>query len=128
MRSNSVASGTAIFFVACLFVACVGSRNFQVIDSAQTNTAPPYLEIYSEVSVATLHFPPGIYSLYASDSRGYYYRAPRKIIQHTASGPLPHEGGIYVRKNRTQLRGYVFVAGALTHVGNFSDLDHRFSR
>lgn len=86
-----------------------------------------YLELESEASAATLHFPAGLYTLYASDSNGYYYRAPRKIIQHTGAGSVSHTGGIYVRKrNPDNLRGYVYIAGALTHVGNFSGVAHQF--
>jgi hypothetical protein len=86
-----------------------------------------YLELESEAAAATLHFPAGFYTLYATDSTGYYYRAPRKIIQHTGGGSVPHEGGMYVRKNNPgNLRGYVYIAGALTHVGNFSNVEHRF--
>jgi hypothetical protein len=86
-----------------------------------------YLELESEVAAATLHFPAGVYTLCATDSTGYYYRAPRKIIQHTGGGSVSHQGGVYVRKaNRGNLRGYVYIAGALTHVGNFSNIEHRF--
>jgi hypothetical protein len=86
-----------------------------------------YLEIDSEATAATLHFPVGLYSLYATDTTGYYYRAPQKIYQHTAGGSVPHDGGVYVRKkNPDNMRGYVFIAGALTHVGNLSGVRHRF--
>jgi hypothetical protein len=86
-----------------------------------------YLELESEVAAATLHFPAGIYTLYANDSNGFYYRAPRKIYQHTGGGSVPHEGGVYVRKsNPDNIRGYVYMAGALTHVGNLSNVQHRF--
>ncbi len=86
-----------------------------------------YLELESEAAAATVHFPAGIYTLYANDSNGFYYRAPRKIYQHTGGGSVPHEGGVYVRKsNPDNIRGYVFMAGALTHVGNLSNVQHRF--
>lgn len=86
-----------------------------------------YLELDSEAAAATLHFPAGVYTLTATDSNGYYYRAPKKIIQHTGGGSVAHEGGVYVRKrSRDNLRGYVFIAGALTHVGNFSNVAHQF--
>ena len=113
--------------VALLFASCLGSKQFQNIPAEGPPPTAQYLEVESEVSVATLHFPAGIYTLYASDSNGYYYRAPRKIIQHTGGGSVPHEGGVYVRKsNSGVLRGYVFVSGALTHVGNFSNVRHQF--
>jgi hypothetical protein len=74
-----------------------------------------------------MHFPPGIYSLSRADKIGYYYRSPRKVIQHTAAGSVLHEGGIFVSKrNRAKLRGYVYLGGAVTHVGNFSHADYAF--
>ena len=86
-----------------------------------------YLEMEAEAAAATLHFPAGLYTLCATDSTGFYYRAPRKIIQHTGGGSVSHEGGVYVRKNNPgNLRGYVYIAGALTHVGNFSSVRHEF--
>jgi len=77
--------------------------------------------------VATLHFPAGIYTLNAVDKIGYYYQAPRKIIEHTASWSLPSDGGIFVSKRNPQkLRGYVFRTGTLTHVGNLSRTKYAF--
>ena len=115
-----------VCFVALLFASCLGSRQFQMIPAEGPPPTAEYLELESETSAATLHFPAGLYTLYASDSTGYYYRAPRKIIQHAGAGPVPHEGGLYVRKDTQSLRGYVYIAGALTHVGNFSKIEHRF--
>ena len=116
-----------VVFVALLFASCLGSRNYQDIPAEGPPPTAQYLKIESEISVATLHFPVGVYTLSASDSTGYYYRAPQKIIQHVAGGWVPHQGGIYVRKdNRGNLRGYVFMSGALTHVGNFSNVEHQF--
>jgi hypothetical protein len=113
--------------VALLCASCLGSRQFQMIPAEGPPPTAEYLELESEVAAATLHFPAGLYTLYATDSTGYYYRAPRKIIQHTGGGSVPHEGGIYVRKaNPGNLRGYVYIAGALTHVGNFSGVAHEF--
>ena len=84
------------------------------------------MEIYSEQHVATLHFPPGVYTLSAVDKIGYYYRAPRKIAEHAGAGSFGREGGIFVSKRNPQkLRGYVFRAGTITHVGNFSRAKHR---
>jgi len=89
--------------------------------------APRYLDFGSDVSVATLHFPAGTYSLYAEDSAGFYYRAPRKIAEHSAGIPIEHDGGIYVSKrNSDRLRGYVSWGGKLTHVGDFSRRRHEF--
>jgi hypothetical protein len=116
-----------VCLVALLFVSCLGSRQFQMIPAEGPPPTAQYLELESEPAAATLHFPAGLYTLYATDSTGYYYRAPRKIIQHTADGSVPHQGGIYVRKgDQGNLRGYVYMAGALTHVGNFSKVKHEF--
>jgi hypothetical protein len=61
------------------------------------------------------------------DKIGYYYRAPGKIAEHLSSGSVWREGGIFVSKRNPQkLRGYVFRAGTITHVGNFSRAKHRF--
>jgi hypothetical protein len=113
--------------LALLFASCLGSRQFATIPAEGPPPTAQYLELESGTAVATLHFPAGIYTLYATDSNGYYYQAPQKIIQHTAGGSLPHQGGVYVRKqNPDNIRGYVFIAGALTHVGNLSKVHHQF--
>jgi hypothetical protein len=89
--------------------------------------APRYLDLGLDVSVATLHFPAGTYSLYAEDSAGFYYRAPGKIAEHSAGIPIEHDGGIYVSKrNSGRLRGYVSWGGKLTHIGDFSRRRHEF--
>lgn len=82
-------------------------------------------ELLSDKQVANLHFPAGVYSFYALDDTGWYYRTPRPIIQHNGTRSTPYNGGIYVSKrNPHKLRGYVFYAGALTHVGDFSRTPH----
>jgi hypothetical protein len=91
-------------------------------------TAPPrILEIYSETRVATLHFPRGTYTLSSEDRRGYYYRAPGGVLEHTAAGRRRRDGGIFVSKrNRDRLRGYVIMPYGLTHVGKLSRTEHEF--
>ena len=85
------------------------------------------MELLKEKQVATLHFPAGVYSFYAVDDIGTYYRAPRPVIQRTGGGSVPRNGGIFVsRRDRNKLRGYIFYAGALTHVGNLSRVPHQF--
>jgi hypothetical protein len=90
--------------------------------------APPrVLEVYSERSVATLHFPAGSYLLSSEDPRGYYYAAPGGVIEHTGAGRIRREGGIFVSKrNRDKLRGYVKMPYGLTHLGNLSRVEHEF--
>ncbi|MFN2540971.1 MAG: hypothetical protein ABR514_02230 [Chthoniobacterales bacterium] len=90
--------------------------------------APPrVLEVYSERRIATLHFPRGSYVLSSEDRRGYYYRAPGGVIEHTAAGRVRRDGGIFVsNRDRNHLRGYVKMSYGLTHVGNFSRIEHQF--
>ncbi len=110
-----------------LLSSCAGSSHPRAITPSEGPSSARYLEIYSELHAATLHFPAGVYTLNAVDKIGYYYRAPRKIAERTGSGSLWREGGIFVSKRNPQkLRGYVFRAGTVTHVGNFSRAKHRF--
>ena len=113
--------------VALLLAACGGNQHFRATTAAETTSTPPYLELRSAASASTLHFPPGVYVLDAVDDKGYYYRAPRKIMQRSFSGGLPHNGGIFVSKqDQGRLRGYVILPSGLTHVGNLSRTDHEF--
>jgi hypothetical protein len=107
--------------------SCAGSSHPQAVTPSEGPVgAPRYLELYSTKQIATLHFPPGVYTLSAVDRIGYYYRAPRKIGERVGSRLAPIEGGIFVSKRDTQkLRGYVWRAGAITHVGNLSHVKHR---
>jgi hypothetical protein len=110
-----------------LLSACAGSSHPRLISPGEGPTTARYLEIDQELHAATLHFPAGVYTLSAADKIGYYYRAPRKIAEHSGHGSLWREGGIFVSKRNPQkLRGYVYRAGTITHVGNFSRAQHRF--
>jgi hypothetical protein len=110
-----------------LLFACAGSSHPRAASAIDAGRTPRYLEIYSELHAATLHFPAGVYTLSAADKIGYYYRAPQKIAEHAGAGSLGREGGIFVSKRNSQkLRGYVFRAGTITHVGNFSQAKHQF--
>jgi hypothetical protein len=118
---------TFYFLIPTLLLSCGGSSHPRAINNAGTTGVPQLIELRSEVQLATLHFPAGIYSLSSTDKIGYYYRCPRKVVQHTTAGAFPHEGGIFVSKrNRTKVRGYVYLGGAVTHVGNFSRADYSF--
>ncbi len=117
----------SVLSLALLLASCAGGRHFQAVPAEAASPAPRYLEIYSEVAVATLHFPAGVYTLNAVDKIGYYYRAPRKIAEHIPAGSVSLDGGIFVSKRDPgKLRGYVFRAGALTHIGNLSRTKHQF--
>src|SRR5205823_11470838 len=97
------------------------------INNAATTSTPPYLELRTAHAVGTLHFPAGLYVLDAVDDQGYYYRAPRRIVQHSFGASLTHDGGIFVSKrDPTKLRGYVILTTGLTHVGNLSRVKHEF--
>jgi hypothetical protein len=117
---------TFYFLIPTLFLSCGGSPHPRAI-SGTTADAPHFIELKSEVRVATLHFPAGLYSLSAVDKIGYYYRAPHMISEHTAARAIPRQGGIFLSKrNRAKLRGYIYLAGAVTHVGNLSHADYQF--
>ena len=110
-----------------LLSGCAGSSHPRLVSPSEGPTSPQYLEIDSELHAATLHFPAGVYTLNAADKIGYYYRAPRKIAERIGGGSLWREGGIFVSKRNPQkLRGYVYRAGTITHVGNFSRAKHEF--
>jgi hypothetical protein len=105
-------------------LGCAGSSHPRLISPSEGPPSRRYLELYSEKQVATLHFPAGTYTLDAADKIGYYYRAPHKIRE----GSAWRDGGIFVSKRDPQkLRGYVFRAGTITHVGNFSHAKYRFA-
>lgn len=110
-----------------LLLACAGSSHPRVVTPSEGPVGTPrYLELYATKQVATLHFPAGVYTLNAVDKIGYYYRAPRKIGERLGGGAAGREGGIFVSKrDPNKLRGYVYRAGTITHVGNFSRTKHR---
>ena len=115
---------------AAAITFCFGScanQHFRVPAEGPPSAAARHVELLADKQVATLHFPAGMYSFYALDDNGFYYRAPRAVIQRTGGGSLARKGGIFVsRHNPGKLRGYVFFAGALTHVGDLSGTPHVF--
>jgi hypothetical protein len=118
----------AVAFTAALLLSgCGGTDRRHSVNPAGTTTTPPFIELRSETSTGTIHFPRGLYSLDSEDQHGYYYRAPGKVYQRSFSGRLPHDGGIFVSKrNQRKLRGYVVMPGGVTHVGNLSGADYQF--
>lgn len=127
MGEHARCSFVAGLMVALVLTGCAGSRHYRAIPAEGPPPTPRFLEIQREVSVATMHFPRGVYCLSAEDDVGYYYAAPRKIMQHTAVGSTARDGGVYVNKrNPHKLRGYVYWAGARTHLGNLSRVKHEF--
>ena len=108
------------------FSGCGGTDRRHAVNPART-TAARFLELRSETSAGTIHFPRGLYSLDTEDGNGYYYRAPGKVYQRSFSGRYPRDGGIFVSKrNQRKLRGYVIMPGGVTHVGNLSGADYEF--
>lgn len=104
-------------------LGCAGSPHPRLVSPSEGPPTQRYLELYREKQIATLHFPAGVYTLDAVDKIGYYYRAPRKISE---AGSAWRDGGIFVSKrDSNKLRGYVWRAGAISHVGNLSHVKHR---
>ncbi|HEV2842897.1 MAG TPA: hypothetical protein VGW39_16370 [Chthoniobacterales bacterium] len=128
MAASMRATATFAVLVAALLLAgCGGTDRRHSISPAGTTSVPPYLELRSKISAGTLHFRPGLYVLDSEDGNGYYYRAPRKIVQRSFAGGYPRDGGIFVSKrDQKKLRGYVIMPGGLTHVGNLSRADYEF--
>jgi hypothetical protein len=123
--SEKIRACQLFLLVTCHFLlcACAGSSHPQPVSPSEGPPTHRYLELYREKQVATLHFPAGVYTLDAVDKIGYYYRAPRKISE---AGSAWRDGGIFVSKrDLNKLRGYVWRAGAITHVGNLSHAKHR---
>jgi hypothetical protein len=126
-RSAIAARFIVVGLLVVFFPSCAGGRQYRSIPGEGPPRTPRHLQLDRPISVATLHFPAGIYSLQSEDKAGYYYAAPRPIVQHTALGSVFRKGGIYVNKrDPRKLRGYVYWAGALTHIGNFSKAKHEF--
>jgi hypothetical protein len=124
MRASTIA---AVVGAALLLIGCGGTDRRHAVNPAGTTSVPPFIELRSETSAGTLHFPTGLYVLDSEDPHGYYYRSPRKVYQRSFSGGLPHEGGIFVlKRNLRKLRGYVIMPSGLTHVGNLSGANYEF--
>ena len=116
--------GSSLAFLLCSSCA---NHHFRVLAEGPPGNVPRFVDLERETQIATLHFPRGPYSFYAVDDKGYYYRAPRQIVQRTGGSSVLRNGGIFVNKrNPKKLRGFVFFAGALTHVGNLSHAPHQF--
>lgn len=104
---------------------CTGSKHFEEVDETGLSGVPRFLELHRNLRAATLHFPAGTYTLEATDRAGYYYRAPRRVVEHGFSAISgQHNGGLYLRKDGRGMRGYVYRVGSLTHVGNFGHADY----
>jgi hypothetical protein len=107
-------SKLACLLFALLLSACAAPRQ------AMNPDAPPPrgLELQEERRIATMHFHPGLYSLDSSDRTGYYYRAPEGVIEHGFAGSQRREGGIFLARTTSKLRGYVVWAGERRKIGS----------
>jgi len=122
-----VASAFLLSALAVLLCSsCTGGRHFQVVAEGPARNGPQYVVLTKEAQVATLHFPPGLYRLYAVDDRGLYYTAPGEILEHTSGSSIRLKGGVYVSKRQSAVRPYVYRAGTLTHVGKLKRGTYEF--
>ena len=107
--------------LAVLSVSSCAHAQSRIAANQPSPTTPRYIDLLAERQVATLHFPAGRYFLYGVNAKGFYYRAPRPVVQHTGGGSVLRNGGLFLnRTNENKIRGYIYLAGALTHVGDFS--------
>lgn len=112
--------------MAILLAGCGGTDRRHPVNSSSTTVAQ-FVELRSEASAATIHFPRGLYSLDSEDHHGYYYRAPGKVYQRSFPGSVARDGGIFVSKrNQRKLRGYVVMPAGVTLVGNLSGADYQY--
>jgi hypothetical protein len=109
---------TIPLLLALCLCSCAGDQNFRVLNSTQEVSGPTQLQLSRNRSVGTLHFPAGVYNLYAADDSGWYYRAPKKVVQHSWGGSVQYDGGVFVEKRRPdRARGYIVWEAGLTKVG-----------
>jgi hypothetical protein len=108
----------AFLLLALVLASCAENENFHRVASARDISAPPELQLTHNKSLGTLHFPAGTYVAYAADDTGWYYRAPRKVIQHSWGESVPYDGGLFVdKRDPNKTRGYIVWAAGLTKLG-----------
>ncbi len=104
--------------IALALTSCAGNRHFR--STNRNESVPRYLELANAQSIATFHFPAGIYSLDSTDDDGYYYRSFGRVVEHSFAGPTTQNAGIFVGKRKREVRGYVIWGGGRTKIGNLS--------
>lgn len=88
---------------------------------------PHFVDLRQPLSISTVHFPVGTYTLVAQDNGGYYYQSPRHVTKHAFAGLQQYDGGIYLRKGtRSRVRGYLVWGGGRTKIGNLAQADYSF--
>lgn len=118
--------GVAVMAAACLS-GCASERNYRPLPPGEGPNVPQVVEVREELSISTVHFPPGAYWLHAEDDAGYYYRAPRQVVKHAFAGMQQYDGGVFVRKGgRPRVRGYIVWAGGRTKIGDLSPDEYEF--
>jgi hypothetical protein len=115
----------ASVLIATLVTACASERNYRTLPPGEGPPVPQSVEVRQEVSISTVHFPPGVYALHAEDDAGYYYRSPRQLTKHAFAGFQQYDGGVFIRKgNRPRVRGYIVWAGGRTKIGELDRDDY----
>jgi hypothetical protein len=121
------ALGISAGAILLILSGCGGTDRRHQVDPAALRSTARFIELRSEASTGTIHFPRGLYSIDTEDENGYYYRAPGRVYQHSFGSQVSHDGGIFVsRRDSRKLRGYVIMPGGLTHIGNLSGADYQF--
>ena len=105
-------------FIALALTSCAGDRHFRPTNASEA--VPRYLELADAQSVATFHFPVGLYSLDSVDDDGYYYRSLGRVVKHSFAGPETQNAGIFVGKRKREVRGYVVWGGGRTKIGSLA--------
>jgi hypothetical protein len=124
--ARSILLSTFYVLIFTLLGGCA-NQHFRIPAQGPPAGAPQAVELLREKQVANLHFPRGLYSFYAEDDKGFYYQSARPIIQHGTGSSSTHRGGLFVnRRHHNKLRGYIFLAGSITHVGDLSRVPHQF--
>lgn len=106
--------------------SCVTGSRLRPVPGNEAVAVPRYIELAGEQSIATIHFPPGLYALALEDRRGYYYRSTRPVIQHSFAGFDKVQGGIFLAKTRRTVRAYVMRAGGRTLIGHLRPAQYSF--
>ncbi|HEY0369649.1 MAG TPA: hypothetical protein VGC85_08645 [Chthoniobacterales bacterium] len=87
---------------------------------------PGAIELRAERRIATVHFPPGLYSLDQSDRTGWFYHSPTGVIERVFGGSIRHDGGIFLSREGGNARGYMIWAGGRTKLGSISRAELEF--
>ncbi len=125
-RARTILTVSCCVALANLFSSCASpdsSRSARAVPVA----TPRFLELQEERSIATFHFPRGLYSLETQTPAGDYYRAPQHVMTHSFAGFAQYDGGIFVGRSRqVRIRAYIVRAGGVTQIGDLSRARYSF--